>query len=406
MTQAPDHAAAKAKESAMKRGNAKTATMVDTMYFTPAQWERLQVRTLGNSMSAAKWEQIQMAACSFITAVGAKLGCPQSTIGTAQLLYQRFHLFYRPADFVMHEVALTCLFTSTKLNDTQKRLHEVLLASYAFRYPDLLGRPPATKDGTNGRQADWIAHTHVSENDMDAHVLHREQVCLLTLERMLLQCMCYNFQLRSSRLLKWTAKLARLWDMPKQHADLSWRIACDSHRTNAPWLYTPLTVAIGSVYACVALMHAAGHSIPTAQQFEHESSRWELRWSTCMENVDDVAIRLLQLYAQHALTLMSERKSERLVPPHVAYPPPMGLLRWRIFAPQDLSSCVTQALIYVRQRAQTRAQWPIDDRSDLLGQRKRFATEARHDDTLASTIFTPTPDDATRIVATRYLLPI
>lgn len=53
---------------------AKVTTITDTPYFTPAQCERLQVRARGHQTSAAKWEQTRMAACSFMAAIGAKLG--------------------------------------------------------------------------------------------------------------------------------------------------------------------------------------------------------------------------------------------------------------------------------------------------------------------------------------------
>lgn len=57
-----------------RKAPAKVTTIQDTPYFTPAQCERLQARARGHHTSAAKWDQMRMAACSFIAAVGAKLG--------------------------------------------------------------------------------------------------------------------------------------------------------------------------------------------------------------------------------------------------------------------------------------------------------------------------------------------
>ena len=297
-------------------------------------------RMRGDKISALKWNQMQMAACSFIAAVGAKLGCPQRTIGTAQLLYQRFHLFHAPTDFSLHEVALTCLFTSAKLNDTQKRVHEVVLASYVFRYPEL--------------------------------------TAIVSLERLLLPCVCYNFQLRSPQILSWTIKLARHWRLSKSDADVAWRMACDSHRTNVAWLYTPLTVALGCLYAQEAM--ARGAPYPW-----HETASW----GVALSDVTDVALKLLELYVQHTPALyMSARSERRVVPPHAVYPPPLGLLAWRGPTASEMEARLTQAQIYLRQK-------PLDERAPPPPPRSLDALlppKATH--------------DGARIIATRYILPI
>jgi len=124
------------------------------------------------------------------------------------MLYLRFHLFYPPADFSMHEVACACVFTATKLNDTQKRVYDVVLASYALRFPDLLAPPPGAASGACG---DWIAHATVPEMDMDMDAIQQEQARLVALERLLLQCICFHFQPRSPMILRWAVKVARHW---------------------------------------------------------------------------------------------------------------------------------------------------------------------------------------------------
>jgi len=124
------------------------------------------------------------------------------------MLYLRFHLFYPPADFSMHEVACACVFTATKLNDTQKRVYDVVLASYALRFPDLLVPPPGAASGACG---DWIAHATVPEMDIDVDAIQQEQARLVALERLLLQCICFHFQPRSPLILRWTIKVARYW---------------------------------------------------------------------------------------------------------------------------------------------------------------------------------------------------
>lgn len=115
----------------------------------------------------------------------------------------------------MHEVACACVFTATKLNDTQKRVYDVVLASYALRFPDLLTPPPGAKNGA--AVGDWIAHATVPEMDIDSEAVQQEQARLLALERLLLQCICFRFQPRSPSILRWAIKVARYWQRTHSH---------------------------------------------------------------------------------------------------------------------------------------------------------------------------------------------
>ncbi|CAI2188865.1 19436_t:CDS:2 [Funneliformis geosporum] len=84
-------------------------------------------------MSRAQW-------CTFIEAVGNNLGLPQSTICTAQLLYNRFFLFHPTKDFASTkqktDLCITCLFVSTKIEETYKKLKDILVAAYQVKHPE------------------------------------------------------------------------------------------------------------------------------------------------------------------------------------------------------------------------------------------------------------------------------
>ncbi|WFD06972.1 beta-glucosidase [Malassezia vespertilionis] len=385
-----------------KRPTPKIQTVVNMPYFTPAQIERLSTRARANKMAANKWMQTKMSACAYIEAVGAKMGFPQRTIGTAQLLYQRFHLFYPPSDFVLHEVALAALFTASKLNDTQKRIHDFLMTSYAFRYPELLHAPPSDTehDAENGTY-DWIVHAHVAESDVDAEMLAQERGRLLVLERLLLQCICFQFNLRAPQNLRYVVKVARRFQMAKSATALAWRIACDSHRTYAPLIYPPQTVALGCVYTAVSLLHACGELEACLERFTQVSG-WDDAWQAKPEDVEDVAHHVLDLYVAQLPSMTETQPSGRAVPLHVSYPPPLGLLAWRRMLTdnpaQKLDSKLTQIKIRLRQDAQQRnaamaAPVRTSNREDVRGA----------DDALPATMYTP-EKPGTQTAATRYLL--
>ncbi|WFD01696.1 beta-glucosidase [Malassezia obtusa] len=348
----PLYAAASAPTEPKKA--AKVTTVENTPYFTPAQLERLLARARANKMPLPKWEQTKMAACSFIAAVGAKLGIPQRSIASAQLLYQRFHLFYPPSDFVVHQVALASLFTAAKLNDTQKRVQDVLLAGYALRFPELLTPPPGTASGL-----DWVAHAHVADADVDHEMLAQERIRLLTLERMMLQCICFQFEMRATKVLRLTVKAARRWALPHALGALAWRVACDAHRTPAPLVYPPQTVAVGSVYVAALLADANGERLAVLDAWTQPSA-WPHELCTSADDAQEVALAVLAAYAAY---LPGLERGAGALPACVSYPPPLGLLAWRRAraarslptAPADLEGALTQARIPAAARCGARA---------------------------------------------------
>jgi len=65
---------------------------------------------------------------------------PRKTLATAQNLYHRFHLFFPRKDFNYHDVTLAALYVSTKMHDTLKKPREILMVSYAVRFPELAAK--------------------------------------------------------------------------------------------------------------------------------------------------------------------------------------------------------------------------------------------------------------------------
>jgi CTD kinase subunit beta len=65
---------------------------------------------------------------------------PRKTLATAQNLYHRFHLFFPRKDFNYYDVTLAALYVSTKMHDTLKKPREILMVSYAVRFPELAAK--------------------------------------------------------------------------------------------------------------------------------------------------------------------------------------------------------------------------------------------------------------------------
>lgn len=232
-----------ASSNAMPEGTALNVfTVLPSGLLTPVEVAHLSERARSKRPDAAKSDQRRAQACGFIQSLGSRIGFPQRTMATAQLVYHRFHLFYPPAEFKLQEVALASMALSAKLNDTPKKMRELVLASYALRYPDLIKVPSLVKN-VNGassseaqksssgpsmssdpvqapqlqQQTSAQASAHawrtgnVAEADVDAAAMDNEVKRLMTLERLLLEAVGFDFQLRTQAALGLTIKFGRKW---------------------------------------------------------------------------------------------------------------------------------------------------------------------------------------------------
>ncbi|BEI84882.1 hypothetical protein CcaverHIS002_0502830 [Cutaneotrichosporon cavernicola] len=143
-------------------------------YYRAGEIERMSARQRGK-LSIAREERMRQQACTFIDAVGVRCGFPRRTIATAQTLYHRFHLFFPYAEFHYIEVSLTTLYVACKLHDTLKKPRDIILASYALRFPHL------------------IRKTTVDISAVDPATLEAERRRVLSVERLVLETQCFAF---------------------------------------------------------------------------------------------------------------------------------------------------------------------------------------------------------------------
>ena len=78
------------------------------------------------------------------------------------------------------EVALSTLYVSSKLHDTLKKPRDIILSSYALRFPHLI------KKGS------------LDPSAVDPNVLGSERVRVLSIERLVLETMCFKFEVSTS----------------------------------------------------------------------------------------------------------------------------------------------------------------------------------------------------------------
>ncbi|KAL7419738.1 RNA polymerase II C-terminal domain kinase beta subunit [Cryptotrichosporon argae] len=263
-------------------------------YFTPAEVERLSAKQRGK-LSVSREERERQRACAFIDAVGARCGFPRRTIATAQTLYMRFHLFFPYSEFHHADVALTVLYVSSKLHDTLKKPRDIILASYALRFPHLVKRsaPSATSAG---------AGAGVDPSAVDPAALEGERRRVMGIERLVLETMCFSFGVDVA--FPGVVKLGRKLGLSREDVQHAFCIAVDCHRTTAPLSFPPHVVSLASIYAAALFLAESTtlyegtptSALATMARAFGAAGAWEAEYHTSVSAIDDVAHALLDLY--------------------------------------------------------------------------------------------------------------
>ncbi|KIK83709.1 hypothetical protein PAXRUDRAFT_832025 [Paxillus rubicundulus Ve08.2h10] len=257
-------------------------------YFTTAEVKYLSEKQRGK-LSATQEDKVRQQACGFLEAVGAKIGFPRRTIATAQNLYHRFHLFFPRKDFSYYDATLAALYVSTKMHDTLKKPREILMVSYAVRFPEL-----AAKSKTLG-----------GEVDMDPMTVEHDRQRLLAVERLILETICFNFT--SKMPFPYVIKLGRKLGASKKLIKSAWRLTIDCHRTLVPIMFPPNTVGLGCLYTAALLstlempphnrIDEADRQIATLLK---QKGDWEQRYMAGAEDLEEIAHVVIDLLIQAA----------------------------------------------------------------------------------------------------------
>ncbi|PWN35345.1 uncharacterized protein FA14DRAFT_171999 [Meira miltonrushii] len=378
-------------------------------FLTPTEVAQLAASTGLSQSSTFTKRQTQI--LGFLQALGSRIGFPQRTIATAQLLFLRFHLFFSPGEFLPHEVAIACTVVASKIQDTPKKPKEVVLSSWALRFPEMVRSTPNVKaTATNKSVTDTSSSVPqaqlglgiISESDVDAAAVEKERKRAVSIESLILQSITFDFNVHVSESFRLSLKICRFWNLDKDFAKLAWQITADCHRTYAPISYPPSTIALGSIY-CAALLRQRAYkgdndmASDTLAKFKSQSIISLTReFSTTIDCVEEVVHALLDLYSLAAPTLNSgilsssatplspatpaspaepaiaehnnNETNNRKLPSHISSPPPFGILFWLSYilggiapvVPSEIIADLTQIKIDLRQNED---------------QRKRNATE-------------------------------
>ncbi|KAI0822015.1 cyclin-like protein [Trametes gibbosa] len=254
-------------------------------YFTPQEIERLSDKQRGK-LSITQEEKARQQACSFIDAVGLGIGFPRKTIATAQNLYHRFYLFFPRKDFGYHDVCLGAMFVSSKMHDTLKKPRDILMVAYAVRFPELAAK----------------ARSMGGEIELEPGTVENDRQRLLAVERLMLECICFNFTARLP--FPYVIKICRAFGASKKLSKLAYRLAIDSFRTLVNLSYPPHVVALGCLYLAALLQSFERGTSPEreGQHTSHsiaatlsKSGEWEKQFHAHIADIEEIAHAVVDL---------------------------------------------------------------------------------------------------------------
>lgn len=249
-------------------------------------------------ISASQEDKMKQLACSFIEGMGEKIGFPRRTVGTAQNLYHRFHLFFPRKDFNYFDVGLAAIYVSSKMHDTLKKPRELLAASYSIRLPEAVSRSTG----------------EVDLDRMDPATVEQDRQRLLAVERLMLETVCFNFNSRMC--FPYVIKLGKYFGASKETTKMAWRLAADSHRTLVPLQYPPHVIALGGLYLAGLLSSFDPNSTPPRIDLQNTATvhplvtqlgntgDWETKLQAKSADLEEIAhavIDLLIQFCQHPI---------------------------------------------------------------------------------------------------------
>ncbi|XP_063931467.1 cyclin-K-like isoform X2 [Zophobas morio] len=232
-------------------------------YFTKEQLK--QTASKAHNYTDKQIERLRAEGVSFVQDIGRYMKMPQLAIATAIVFFQRFYLYQSFQDFPVQDVGSCCLFLAGKVEDSPKKLKDIIIKSTSF------------SSGVELKETD------------DEYFRKRE--ILLRNERILLQTI--SFDLTVEHPYRYLLSYVKALSGDRYLAQTAWNYVNDSLRTTLclqrpPQVISCAAIALAAKRNNYPLHGPAGKEEPWFHQFVgHDVSQADM---------DEIGQQILDLY--------------------------------------------------------------------------------------------------------------
>ncbi|KAM9941916.1 hypothetical protein ACTFIT_005284 [Dictyostelium discoideum] len=210
------------------------------------------------------------ASAAFIQDVGIKLKMPQLTIATAISYFHRFFIRHQLKDHDRFVVATACLFLAGKVEETPRKLDDVIKVSYMIKNKK--------KDGDK-----MVAISQQEHNNLKNKILQNEHLILTTIA----------FELAVEHPYKYLLEYMKSIQGSKNLCQVAWNFVNDSLRTSLCLHYPPDLISYASIYLATRFLN---YQLIT----ENKKEWWEML-GIKFEVLEDISKQILDLYEANPL---------------------------------------------------------------------------------------------------------
>lgn len=231
---------------------------------TPARKALLQKFGQDAEKAREKEAQYRRLTVGFLQEAGQKLRLPQLSIATAIVFYHRFYSRKSYDGYDRFRIATTCLFLAGKVEETPKKIKDVVIETYKAQHNKPSGPDPESKEF-------WSL---------------KEEI--LVCERILLQTLGFDLTVEHAYrpLLAYVKSIKGTRDL----AQVAWNFINDSLRTTIALQYPPRCVAAAAVHLSSKFLDNK-MILPT-----HHEKPWYEAFKVLQSEVEDIADQILVMY--------------------------------------------------------------------------------------------------------------
>ncbi len=242
-----------------------TSVLVPSEVMRPSEYD---------GFSIDEEENFRLFGCELIQEGGVMLKLPQVTMVTAMELFHRF--FFRQSFLRagMKYTTAACIFLATKLDETPKRIRDVVsVFDYLYKIKEGVARP-----------------IPVIDLNSDEFMNFRQEV--IAAERLILKEVGFvlnNLHVKPFKYLYYYLKVLR---MNKALAQRAWNFVNDAYRVPVCVSFPPYVLAAAAIYLSSRTMD---HPLPDLE--------WWLAFDCTFEEIEEVASEIMSLYQRKKVTL-------------------------------------------------------------------------------------------------------